>query len=128
MPTTIIFSNDKKFGVGNKPIANLIVHAPITKLNFNALIDTGSDYIVITHAALALGWKYPPMSTIVVATVNGNVSLTVAKRVTVEVEGQTFSTDVVFSPAITGKGALLGRVDLLGLFEVGMDNAQWLWK
>ena len=128
MPTTITFTNDKKFGASNKPIANLIIHAPVTKLNFNALIDTGSDYIVIPHAALSLGWKPPPTSTIWVTTASGKVSLTAAKHVTVEVEGHTFSTEVVFSPAISGKGALLGRVDLLGLFEVGMDNTQWLWK
>ncbi|PWU19920.1 MAG: hypothetical protein C5B50_05675 [Verrucomicrobia bacterium] len=128
MATTITFTNDKKFGSSNKPIANLVVHAPLSKLNFNALVDTGADYIVIPHGALVLGWKHPPKSTVSVATVGGTLPLTIAKGVTVEVEGQTFTTDIVFSPSITGKGALLGRVDLLGLFEVGMDNTQWLWK
>lgn len=128
MATTITFTKDKKFGALNKPIANVIVHAPLTKLNFNALVDTGSDYIVIPSGALSSGWKYPPKSTVAVATASGTVSLTIAKGVSVEVEGHVFTTDVVFSPAIKGKGALLGRVDLLGIFEVGMDNTQWLWK
>ena len=124
MPT-VHYTNHKSFGSSHKPIANVELHTPTGTVNFNALIDTGADYTVFPDSYLSM-WPKMPTSTIPVRSVSGSAVYTIIYGQLITVEGFKLKADVLFSPTLA-KGALLGRVDLLTAFQVGLDSSQWLW-
>ncbi len=94
---------------------------------FQCLVDTGSDYTILPiSAATAIGLtpSGPPVTFRSV----GGVAYTLPSHSAVYIEIQGYLTigTVVFSTA-AGFSPIIGRLELIQAFDIGMDASNWYY-
>ena len=129
-PTT--FTRHKSLSSANRfrAYADVYVTDPYTgtkSATFQCLVDTGSDYTILPlSAATAIGLT-PSGPPITFRTAGGTThSLPSHSWVDMIIEGYHIIGPVVFSDAIDFS-PIVGRLELVQAFDIGMDVTEWYY-
>jgi predicted aspartyl protease len=94
--------------------------------NYLCLVDTGAEYLQLPAAAASqVGLSLANAPTKNFRTAGGSVRLPYLTGLSVEIEGNLVTVDVVFDTQ-TRPLALLGRRALLAIYQVGFNTSEWL--
>jgi len=114
--------------IGNRPYAEVEVFGPAGSTGiFDALVDTGADYLTLPSSVAGQVGITVTGSSITMKTASGTMTGTLVSGVSVKVEGQSVTVEVLFDPSNTTP-PLLGRSCLLAAVEAGFNTTEWLWR
>lgn len=127
MSVTITFPNLVRFS-GNRPYADVRLNPASRRVpTYKCIVDTGADYLQLpASAAGASGLSLIGAVPQPVTSASGTTTFQLLKGVTVDIEGQVVTVDVLFDPT-NRSPALAGRGVLLAAFELGVRSRDWLW-
>jgi predicted aspartyl protease len=130
---TIVTYTQQRLFSGNRPYSNVTLLAAhpyyaYSNVNFQALVDTGADYLQLPASAAAtagidLNSRGVPQN---VHGATGTAVLIFVTGIDVEIEGKVITVDAFFDPTNLSS-ALLGRQALLTAVEAGFNAKEWLW-
>jgi len=132
MSKTITFPNEKPLEARfhHRAFADVVILDPSGILKsdvIKCLVDMGADYTNLPLIkATAVNVKLPQNSFKTIVTAGGRTRLFFHPTVDLIIEGRKLRTQVLVSDEPTFE-PMLGRPDLLALFEFGFDAFNWYW-
>ena len=92
---------------------------------FHCLVDTGSDYTILPRSAATAIGLIPSGPSVTFRTAGGATYTLPSHTMTaIVIEGYLISGTVAFSSG-SGFSPVIGRLELISAFDIGMDTREW---
>lgn len=127
--TSINFAYNSGLGMKGEAACTLDITGPNGTVSLiDVLVDTGADYVMVPRVlANRLGINLRNARRINVRGVGGSVRMFLVAGVSVSINGNTGSIDVLFNPSSSSM-PLVGRNGIDLLKAIAVDRSDWFWN